>query len=41
MSINSYTIKWCSKVSYDLKDKETKIIDKQLKEIYSWMDQQL
>ena len=27
MSINSYSIKWCSKISYDLKDKELKAID--------------
>lgn len=41
MSINSYIIKWCSKISYDLKDKEVKIIDKQLAEIYDWMDSEL
>ena len=38
MSINSYTIKWLSKISYDLKDKEVKIIDAHLKQIYDWMD---
>lgn len=41
MSINSYTIKWLSKISYDLKDKEVKVIDERLKQIYDWMDREL
>lgn len=41
MSINSYTIKWLSKISYDLKDKEVKIIDEKLTQIYDWMDREL
>lgn len=41
MSINSYTIKWLSKISYDLKDKEVKIIDERLRQIYDWMDREL
>lgn len=31
LSINSYTIKWLTKISYDLKDKEVKIVDAKLK----------
>lgn len=41
MSISSYSIKWFSKISYDLKDKEVKAIEKQLKEVYGWMDKEL
>ena len=41
MSINSYSIKWCSKISYDLKEKETTKIEKNLKEIYEWIDKEL
>lgn len=41
MSISSYSIKWLSKVSYDLKEKEVKIIDRQLTEIYTYLHGQL
>lgn len=41
MSISSYSIKWFSKIRYDLKDKEVKAIEKQLKEVYGWMDKEL
>jgi hypothetical protein len=41
MSINSYTIKWLSKISYDLREKEVRIIDQKLRDIYEWMNVEL
>ena len=40
MSIDSYSIKWCSKISFQLKDKQTNIITKTLKNIYQWIQQE-
>lgn len=41
MSINSYSIKWCSKMSFSLKESETKAVDKLLKDIYTWIEKEL
>jgi hypothetical protein len=41
MSINSYSIKWLSKISYDLKEKEVQAIDKLLREVYDWLNREL
>ena len=30
MSINSYLIKWCAKISFDLKPKEVEVVDKKI-----------
>jgi hypothetical protein len=41
MSINSYSIKWLSKINYDLKEKEVQAIDKLLREVYDWLNREL